>query len=71
MEKERNNLQENYSVKEQENYIICCKVSIQNGVSKKESFRINKSRLTGFTLNFPEKVYQLISNYYDNRQENS
>jgi len=65
-EKERNRLTENYSVIEQGDYVICCKISIQNGVTKKESFRINKNRLTGYALNYPEQIFSIINKLYDN-----
>jgi hypothetical protein len=56
-----NDLSENYSMTEMPDYLIVNKTSNESGILQKITFRINKKRLGGLTLNDPHKLFNQIS----------
>jgi hypothetical protein len=60
-------LHTNYVVTEQGQFVIINKIDNRDGISKKTTYRINKNRVTGMPLNFPEKLYNLISELWQKK----
>lgn len=58
---EKNNgLNENYHLIDLGEFIAVNKFTVHSDIKQRITFRINKKRLKGYTLNDPYKLYHLI-----------